>query len=79
MALFFFDIADGMRDEDQVGSELADLHTARHQAVRFAGELMRDRSEIIWEGHDLRVEVLDRDRTPLFAVVVSAVMMFPGP
>lgn len=78
LALFFFDISDGSRETDADGTELANLDAARAEAIKFAGGLLRDHAHIIWDGHDLRVEVLDDRRSPLFAVVVSAVNLFPA-
>ena len=79
MPLFFFDISDGTRETDLDGSECVSLDAARSQAIRFAGELLQQHAQMIWDGHDLRVEVLDAKRTPLFAVVTSAVSLFPPP
>ena len=79
MPLYFFDITDGTRECDLEGSEFPSLDEARTQAIKFTGELLRHHSDIIWEGHDLKVEVSNGDRVPLFTVVVSAVSLFPDP
>lgn len=78
MPLFFFDISNGRPDRDAEGFEFATLDQARTQAIRFAGEMLQFHSELIWEGHDLRVEVLNGARTPLFAVITSARNLFPA-
>lgn len=78
MARYFFDITDGTREEDQVGADFPSLEAARKQAIRFAGELLRDHSAMIWDGHDLKVEVSNGERVPLFAVIVSSMSLYPG-
>ncbi|HEV2818193.1 MAG TPA: hypothetical protein VGW40_13355 [Allosphingosinicella sp.] len=77
MPLYYFDIVDGARRADLDGTECATLDEARLQAIRFAGELLRYHADAIWEGHDLRVEVSNGARTPLFLVAVSATSLFP--
>ena len=79
MPRFFFDLSDGSREMDAEGVELAGLDEARALAVKFTGELLRDNSLMIWEGEDLRVEVYDARRRPLFVVSVSAGNVFPDP
>ena len=78
MALYFFDICDGTRETDLTGSDCQSLDHARTQAIRFAGELLQHHSDLIWDGHDLSVEVFDEDRIPLFAVTTSARSLFPA-
>lgn len=79
MPRFFFDTSNGTREEDADGIDLADMDEARVIALKFTGELLRENSQVIWEGEDLRVEVYDEGRTPLFVVSVSAMAVFPGP
>ena len=79
MPRFFFDLSDGTRETDAVGIDLADVDAARVVALKFTGELLRDNSQEIWEGEELRVEVFDEGRMPLFVVSVSAMSVFPGP
>lgn len=79
MPLYFFDISDGIREADAAGVELTGLDQARAEAIKFTGELLVHHSQDIWEGQDLRVEVFDEARLPLFAVTVSAMTVVPGP
>ena len=79
MPRFFFEISDGITEADADGIELAGLDEARAQAIKFTGELLVHHSQDIWEGCDLRVEVFDEGRFPLFAVTVSAITVVPGP
>ena len=77
MALFFFDISDGVLEQDFVGCELASIDNARTEALKFAGELLRHHSDGIWDGHDLIVTVRDRHRAPVLAVRTTAVTLVP--
>lgn len=79
MPQFFFDISNGIKEEDDYGIELAGLDEARAQAIKFTGELLLHDSLEIWEGCDLRVEVFSAARLPLFTVTVSALTVVPGP
>ena len=71
MPIYHFNLADGSYESDPDGTMLADLATARLEAVAFAGSYLRDYPDIIWEGHKFRVEVTDHAGADLFAVVVS--------
>ena len=73
MPRFFFNTADGSRDVDTVGVELADQATARKQAVRFAGEVMNDDPTVLWDGCDFNVEVVDEQGELLFVVSTHVV------
>ena len=72
VARYFFHTADGSRERDVVGVELADLPDARRQAVAFLGECMRDNPNIL-EDHDFRVEVTDIRGLLLFTVITIAI------
>ena len=73
MPRFYFNSADGGCDRDDEGVELADAAGARSEAIRYAGAVMRDNPDVIWDGHDFRVEVLDEDRRLVSTVVTLAV------
>ena len=70
MSRFFFHRADGAFDRDTEGTELPDLAAARVEAVRFAAESMRDKPDLVKEGHTFRVEVSDEAGLLLSTVVV---------
>ena len=73
MPRYFFHTADGSRQRADEGTELRDQHAARTEAVRFAGALMADRPDMIWDGHDFRVEVTDEARHLLFTIIMLGV------
>lgn len=73
MPRYFFHTADGSRQRDEEGTELRDQQAARTEAVRFAGALMGDRPDMLWDGHDFRVEVTDEAKHLLFTVITLVV------
>ncbi|GAA4747735.1 hypothetical protein GCM10023264_11900 [Sphingomonas daechungensis] len=73
MPLFFFNQAGAIYDPDVEGIELATISDARIQAVKFAGEALRDRPELTWLGDEYRVEVTDEKQLILFTFVAIAV------
>ena len=77
MPRYFFNRTDGYVDNDDVGTELPDLDTARIQAVVFAGESLKDDPSKVWAGHDFRVEVTDEAGRLVFTVVTLAINSTP--
>jgi hypothetical protein len=73
MPRYFFNTIDGGRDEDHVGIELADTASARREAVRFAGAVMADQPDILWDGTRFRVDVLDEDRRLVSIIEMRAI------
>ena len=72
MPRYFFNVADHIRDEDDQGTELPDREQARLHAVLFAGSLLRDDPELVWDGREFRVEVRDDAQRPVVDVIVRA-------
>jgi hypothetical protein len=72
MPRYFFNTLDHTQDADHVGVDLDDDHVARREAVRFAGAMMADQPDVLWDGTRFRVEVLDQDRHALFTVTITA-------
>jgi hypothetical protein len=72
MPRYFFTTADGTREPDLDGTELPDVASARVEAIKYAGEVLSDHPEIIWDGEDFRVEVSDANGLVLFTVVTMA-------
>lgn len=70
---YFFNQVDGELKTDDVGLEFASISDARVEAVRYAGEVLRDHPTLIWKGEDFRVEVTDGNRLVLFTVIVVGV------
>ena len=71
--LFFFNLAGATYDPDVVGIELPSMADARIAAAVHAGELLRDRPGLAWEGEELRVEVTDANQLVMFTVIVFGV------
>ena len=64
----FFNLAGAVHDLDNDGVELKTFSDARIEAVLFAGELLRDRPQLVWKGDEVRVEVTDETQLLLFTV-----------
>lgn len=73
MPHYYFHTADGGRDIDRDGLELADDPAARSEAIRYAGAVMRDDPDLLWDGGDFRVEVTNEDKRLLFTIIMLAV------
>ena len=73
MPRYFFHTADGSRDLDREGFDCADDGAARKQAIRYAGEVMRDEPQVLWDGRDFRVEVMNEAEDLLFTVVMISI------
>ena len=43
------------------------------EAVRYAGEVLRDHPTLVWTGQDFRIEVTDAKQLVLFTVIVGGV------
>jgi hypothetical protein len=73
MPLFHFNLADHVTDADVEGTELRDAAEARIEAIVFAGAYLRDNPDMVWDGHEFRVEVTDDTGAPVFTVVVRTI------
>lgn len=73
MSRYFFNLADGTYEADETGTELASIGAARKYAVHYAAEVMRDQPDVIWAGHDFRVEVTDEAGLQLFTIIIIGV------
>ena len=63
---FHFNVFDGVSDIDTEGTELPSWEEARFEAIRLAGEIIRDDSKRIAVGEDWRLEVTDETGLILF-------------
>jgi phage terminase large subunit-like protein len=70
---FFFNVAGAVHDPDDEGIELPTISDARIEAVRFAGELLRERPQVVWQGDELRVEITDENQMMLCTFVAVGV------
>lgn len=66
---YFFKLTNGVREVDLAGTELRDEDTARREAVRFAGELLKDDPALLDHGQ-LLVSVQDEDSSVEFAITI---------
>lgn len=73
MARYFFHTVDGGRDRDPEGIELPGLEAARNAAIRYAGDVLSDSPDVIWDGKGFRVEVTDEREQLLLTVITFAV------
>ncbi len=72
MPHYHFHHADGKRDYDREGIELPDDRTARLEAMRYAGSVLKDDPAAIWDHGTWRVEVTDDSNVLLFTVITIA-------
>ena len=77
MPRYFFHTADGGRVHDDEGQELADTGAARKAAIRYAGAVLHDEPDILWDGSEFRVEVTDENGAWVLTVVTLAVSAPP--
>jgi hypothetical protein len=70
---YFFNRVDAKRDQDRDGVELASLEQARCEAVAFAADTLKDDAYALWDGGEVRIEVVDSTRAVVFTVVISAI------
>jgi hypothetical protein len=73
MPRYFFSVSDGERitlDSDAI--ELPDMCSVWIEATKSTGEILRDLSHAIRVGTELRMDVADEARKPLFSLRVIA-------
>ena len=73
MARYHFHCADGSREPDEEGTELASDEEAQRIAIVYAGEVLMSNPASIWEKGSWRVEVTNDDNALLFTVITLAI------
>lgn len=68
MPRYHFNVQDGARYPDTVGTELPDLEAARMEAVGRIGALLRDNAESFWSGEKWDLTVTDENRMVMFTL-----------
>lgn len=63
---YFFNVHDGVDLQDEEGTELPDLDTARRIAIQYAGALLEESGPRLGFGQTWRLETTDEARTVLF-------------
>jgi hypothetical protein len=53
-------------------AERPTYRAAREEAIRYAGEMMQSRPEVLSDGQDFRVTVTDDNNQPVFSVICIA-------
>lgn len=71
MPRYFFHVIDGKSDRDGIGTEFADLYAAQDQAVRAAGEAIRDLGGQLFDHSHWKMEVNDDAGKMLFTLTLS--------
>lgn len=73
MQRFFFNLSDGSVERDDVGMELTNIAAARVEAVRYTGEVLRGRPDMVSASREVRVEVTNERGLLLFTVIVIGI------
>ena len=68
MPRYHFNSADGYIDSDAEGVVLPDIQAARLEAVRYAGELLRDEPDRLWQNGQWSIDVTDDAGERIFAI-----------
>lgn len=72
MPRYFFNVIDGTSIIDKDGTVLPSIYVAQAEAIRFAGEVLRDMGGRFWNGTEWRLEVSDEGGQVLFVLHFSA-------
>ena len=73
MPRYHFNVYDGVSSLDIEGTELPDWQAARSEAIRLAGEILKDDADSINLGEDWRIEVTDHTGLVLFQMILHVV------
>ena len=68
MPRYFFHVQDGVSLHDSEGTELADLTTARRQAIELAGRIIAEEAKRRDLGEDWSMDVTDENGLILFKI-----------
>ncbi|MFC3215112.1 DUF6894 family protein [Novosphingobium panipatense] len=71
MPTYYFDIYNGEAAPDLTGTELGNVQEARVMAVRFLGQVLLEKADVIERNSCWRVEVSREDRQLLFSVTLA--------
>ena len=73
MPRFFFHVFNGEDQRDNSGTELPNFHVAQVEAIRCAGEILKDEAHQIALGQEWRMDVTDENNMILLRLDFSAV------
>jgi hypothetical protein len=69
---YFFNTANGSFHADPEGTEYPSSDAARKAATQYAGEILKDNPNEIWESNELIVTTTDNTGLILFTILVLA-------
>lgn len=72
MPKYFFNVRHERLSLDNEGEELSDKHAAWREATQIIGKLMQEIDGSLRPGRDLRLEVTDEFKNPLYVIRVVA-------
>jgi hypothetical protein len=72
MPRYFFHVMDGRASINHEGTELAGIEEARSEAIRTAGDILRQDSSGVWTGHPWQMTVADDTGLTKFTLRFSA-------
>jgi hypothetical protein len=72
MPRYFFNVHDGKDLYDKEGTELAGIGEARDQAIRTAGEIIKQNGHTVWNGSPWQMNVIDEAGSAVFTLRFSA-------
>ena len=72
MPRYFFHVMDGRASLDREGVELAGLDEVRAEAIRTAGEILRETSGSLWSGCPWNMTVADAAGDTVFTLRFTA-------
>lgn len=78
MPHYYFSLYDHVREPDDIGLDLPDDAAARSEAIRFAGELVRDDPAMLDNGCTLEVRVTDAQQRERLRIEMRAIEPEPG-
>jgi hypothetical protein len=67
----FFHVLDDHSSPDNQGTELPNDEAARREAIRFAGDILKDEADVVLFGQQLRMKVTDATGLILFHLDVN--------
>lgn len=79
MLRYFFHHQSDVRITDEVGHVFATPQEARHEAIRSAGELLRDAAEPFWGSRPYVVTVTNEDGLILWEIYMDGVNAAASP
>jgi len=70
MARYYFDVEDGQILNDEEGTALPSMRSARVAAVEMLGQILRDKSRTFWDDPDLKLTVRSDNHLILMRLTV---------